>query len=92
MPHTEVERKYREKLNMELERLRRAVPILPQQSDAADVMGAAKPSKSMVLAVAIDYIRELERQRDEAIHEVERLGGKMRFGKIGQCRRGSAEK
>jgi hypothetical protein len=78
MPHTEVERKYREKLNMELERLRRAVPILPQ-SDAAD---AAKPSKSMVLAVAIDYIKELERQRDAAVEEVERLGGKVRAGKI----------
>ncbi|KAF1839286.1 hypothetical protein BDW02DRAFT_564283, partial [Decorospora gaudefroyi] len=43
VPHTEVERKYREKLNMELERLRRAVPILPQ-SDSSDIMGAAKPS------------------------------------------------
>ncbi|PVH91389.1 hypothetical protein DM02DRAFT_636147 [Periconia macrospinosa] len=29
-PHTQVERKYRERLNMELDRLRRAVPTLPQ--------------------------------------------------------------
>ncbi|KAG9190645.1 hypothetical protein G6011_08733 [Alternaria panax] len=42
MPHTEVERKYREKLNAELERLRRAVPMLPQ-CDNADT-GAVKPS------------------------------------------------
>jgi hypothetical protein len=55
--------------------------MLPQ-SDAAD-MGAVKPSKSMVLAVAIDYIKELERQRDAAVEEVERLGGKMRFGRAG---------
>jgi hypothetical protein len=88
MPHTEVERKYREKLNMELERLRRAVPILPQ-SDAADVTGAAKPSKGMVLAVAIDYIKELERERDAAVEEVERLGGKVRFGKVKERRRDS---
>ena len=81
MPHTEVERKYREKLNAELERLRRAVPKLPQ-SDNVDT-GAVKPSKSMVLAVAIDYINELERQRDAAVEEVERLGGKMRFGRVG---------
>lgn len=80
MPHTEVERKYREKLNMELERLRRAVPTLPQ-NDSNDSMGATKPSKSMVLAVAIDYIKELERQRDEAIEEVERLGGKVNFSR-----------
>ncbi|CAN9288646.1 unnamed protein product [Alternaria alternata] len=73
MPHTEVERKYREKLNAELERLRRAVPMLPQ-CDNGDT-GAVKPSKSMVLAVAIDYIKELERQRDAAVEEVERLGG-----------------
>ncbi|CAN9197417.1 unnamed protein product [Alternaria alternata] len=81
MPHTKVERKYREKLNAELERLRRAVPKLPQ-SDNVDT-GAVKPSKSMVLAVAVDYINELERQRDAAVEEVERLGGKMRFGRVG---------
>jgi hypothetical protein len=86
MPHTEVERKYREKLNTELERLRRAVPILPQ-SDATDATSAAKPSKSMVLAVAIDYIKELERQRDTAVEEVERLGGKVRFGTMGDGRK-----
>ncbi|KNG52313.1 hypothetical protein TW65_00784 [Stemphylium lycopersici] len=89
MPHTEVERKYREKLNAELERLRKAVPVLPQ-SDASDV-GAVKPSKSMVLAVAIDYIKELERQRDIAVEEVERLGGKVKFGRPGAWRRDDAD-
>ena len=89
MPHTEVERKYREKLNAELERLRRAVPMLPQ-CDSAD-MGAVKPSKSMILAVAIDYIKELERQRDAAVEEVERLGGKVRFGRPGAWKRESSE-
>jgi len=89
MPHTEVERKYREKLNAELERLRRAVPMLPQ-CDSAD-MGAVKPSKSMILAVAIDYIKELEKQRDAAIEEVERLGGKVRFGRPGVWKKESSE-
>ncbi|CAA9964283.1 HLH multi-domain protein [Pyrenophora teres f. maculata] len=89
MPHTEVERKYREKLNAELERLRRAVPMLPQ-CDSAD-MGAVKPSKSMILAVAIDYIKELERQRDAAVEEVERLGGKVRFGRAGVWKREPSE-
>lgn len=79
VPHTEVERKYREKLNTELDRLRRAVPCL-LQNDAANSVGAAKISKSVVLAVAIDYIKELERQRDMAVDEVKRLGGEMQFG------------
>lgn len=85
MPHTEVERKYREKLNAELERLRKAVPMLPQ-SDSSE-SGGVKPSKSMVLAVAIDYIKELERQRDLAVEEVERLGGKVKFGRPGAWRK-----
>ncbi|KAF3048088.1 hypothetical protein E8E12_010185 [Didymella heteroderae] len=59
LPHNQVERKYREGLNAELERLRRAVPSLPQ-SDEAGAMGQPKPSKSMVLASAIEYIRKLE--------------------------------
>ncbi|USP76515.1 hypothetical protein yc1106_03789 [Curvularia clavata] len=89
MPHTEVERKYREKLNAELERLRKAVPMLPQ-SDPSE-SGGVKPSKSMVLAVAIDYIKELERQRDIAVEEVERLGGKVKFGRPGSWRKESED-
>ncbi|RMZ69432.1 transcription factor bhlh [Pyrenophora seminiperda CCB06] len=89
MPHTEVERKYREKLNAELERLRRAVPMLPQ-CDTAD-SSAVKPSKSMILAVAIDYIKELERQRDVAVEEVERLGGKVQFTRPGAWKREASE-
>jgi hypothetical protein len=42
-----------------------------------------------VLAVAIDYIKELERERDAAVEEVERLGGKVRFGKVKERRRDS---
>src|SRR3712207_8387256 len=42
LPHNQVERKYREGLNAELERLRRAVPTLPQ-SDEAGAMGQPKP-------------------------------------------------
>ncbi|CAN9235126.1 unnamed protein product [Alternaria sp. RS040] len=87
IPHTEVERKYREKLNAEIERLRRAVPVLPQSS-TADVMNLSKPSKGMVLAVAVGYIKELESQRDAAVREVERLGGEIRFEERRECSRG----
>ncbi|KAH7117112.1 hypothetical protein B0J11DRAFT_109344 [Dendryphion nanum] len=74
LPHNQVERKYREGLNSELERLRRAVPTLPQTEDGtAMAMGQPKPSKAMVLAAAIDYIKRIERERDAALQEVERL-------------------
>jgi len=72
LPHKQVERKYREGLNMEFERLRRAVPTLPQGKDA-NVMGTSKPSKGMVLAAAIDYIGSVERERDAVRKEVEVL-------------------
>lgn len=72
LPHNQVERKYREGLNAELERLRRAVPTLPQ-SDEAGAMGQPKPSKAMVLASAIEYIRKIEAERDALKLENERL-------------------
>lgn len=72
LPHNQVERKYREGLNAELERLRRAVPTLPQ-SDEAGAMGQPKPSKAMVLASAIEYIRKIEAERDGLKLENDRL-------------------
>lgn len=72
LPHTQVERRYREGLNREFERLRSAVPTLPQSVEA-DTMGRARPSKGVVLAAAIDYIRQIEDERDAAIGEVTRL-------------------
>jgi hypothetical protein len=75
LPHNQVERKYREGLNSELERLRKAVPTLPQ-SDEAGVMGQPKPSKAMVLAGAIEYIRKIERERDAAVEQLNQLRGR----------------
>jgi hypothetical protein len=69
---------------MELERLRKAVPTLPQ-SEKDDIIGAAKPSKAMVLAAAIDYIKRVEKERDAAVSEVERLGGKFRMRMATNC-------
>lgn len=71
-PHNQVERKYREGLNAELERLRRAVPTLPQ-SDEGGVIGQPKPSKGMILAGAIEYIHRLERERDAALEQLDRF-------------------
>ncbi|KNG50207.1 hypothetical protein TW65_03126 [Stemphylium lycopersici] len=71
-PHNQVERKYREGLNSELERLRKAVPGL-RQSDEAGKIGQPKPSKAMILASAIEYIEAVERERDALREENERL-------------------
>ena len=72
LPHNQVERKYREGLNSELERLRRAVPTLPQR-DVGDLHGPPKPSKATVLASAIDYIKFIEAERERLTEENKRL-------------------
>ncbi|KAF2190594.1 hypothetical protein K469DRAFT_721498 [Zopfia rhizophila CBS 207.26] len=74
LPHNQVERKYREGLNSELERLRRAVPTLPQR-DSNDLTSPPKPSKATVLASAIEYIKKIEKERDLLLEENERLRG-----------------
>jgi hypothetical protein len=73
LPHNQVERKYREGLNSELERLRRAVPMLRGSGDATEAIGQPKPSKAMVLSSAIDYIHRIETERDALLEENERL-------------------
>jgi hypothetical protein len=63
IPHNTVERKYREGLNTELERLRRAVPTLLQSHEGSGI-GQSKPSKSMVIAAAINHIEMIENERN----------------------------
>jgi hypothetical protein len=70
--HNDVERKYREGLDAELERLRCAVPTLPQFQDGT-TLGQTRPSKAMVLTGAIDYIQKVERERDAARKKLEEL-------------------
>jgi hypothetical protein len=64
IPHNKVERKYREGLNAELERLRRAVPTLLQQSHEGSGIGQPKPSKSMVIVAAIKHIEMVTQERN----------------------------
>ena len=71
-PHNQVERKYREGLNSELERLRKAVPTL-RQSDGAGAIGQPKPSKATILSSAIEYIQTIEKERDALKQELEQL-------------------
>jgi hypothetical protein len=82
LPHNQVERKYREGLNAEMERLRAAIPTLPQDS----TLGASKPSKATVLQCAVDEINKVREEkaaletvllkvvceRDDAVNELDR--------------------
>lgn len=71
-PHTAVERKYREGLNAEMERLRQSVPTLPKWNPAS-MDGPPKPTKATVIASAIEYIRDMESECGRLRGENERL-------------------
>jgi hypothetical protein len=62
IPHTAVERRYRENLNLHLENLRCAVPNLQasQRRRSSDINDPLKPSKCEVLVGAVEYIKRLE--------------------------------
>jgi hypothetical protein len=67
IPHTAVERRYRENLNAHLEKLRQAVPSLASRSGPGNRSGdgsaeAVKPSKCEVLSGAIDHIGALDKE------------------------------
>lgn len=76
VPHNQVEQKYRNGLNAELERLREAVAVAPSRAFAHLSSSSAKPSKAMVLASAIDYIKSIEAERDQLADENQVLRGR----------------
>ncbi|KAF2745814.1 hypothetical protein M011DRAFT_121847 [Sporormia fimetaria CBS 119925] len=78
--HKDIERKYREGINSDLERLRRAIPSLAQSDEdesGGDEGGAAKkpvkPTKSQVLAAALEYIKHGDEEREALREEVRAL-------------------
>lgn len=86
LPHNQVERKYRESLNTQLETLRRVVPSLqPSQQqqqqqqnaqngvDIEDLPAPSKPSKAVVLASATAYIRQMEKDKKQLADENQML-------------------
>lgn len=66
IPHTAVERRYRENLNSHLEKLRAAVPNLTaaQRRKSSDGADPLKPSKCEVLMGAVEYIQRLEAENE----------------------------
>lgn len=75
LPHNQVERKYRESLNTQLESLRRVVPALQQDAracdgaDIEDLPTPSKPSKAVILASATAYIKQQEKDKKNLFDE-----------------------
>lgn len=69
LPHNQVERKYRESLNTQLDSLRRVVPSLQQSArvcdgaDIEDLPTPSKPSKAVILASATAHIKQQEKDK-----------------------------
>ncbi|KAF2751486.1 hypothetical protein M011DRAFT_395104 [Sporormia fimetaria CBS 119925] len=78
LPHNQVERKYRESLNTQLESLRRVVPALQQNArgcdgaDIEDLPAPSKPSKAVILASATAYIKQMEKE-NKAVQDENQL-------------------
>lgn len=80
VPHTTVERRYRENLNSHLQKLRMTVPNLqPQQQRIHGVPGfvdaddAPKPSKCEILSGAIEYISMMEAENQRLVLENQQM-------------------
>jgi Helix-loop-helix DNA-binding domain len=80
VPHNQVEKKYRENVNAQLEALRRVVPVSRQQLSGFDGFdmedlgaGSRQPSKAVVLSSATAYIKQLERESERMVEEIASL-------------------
>lgn len=83
LPHNQVERKYRESLNTQLESLRRVVPSLQQNrncddADIEDLPVASKPSKAVVLASATAHIKQMEKDKKQLQDENQLLRNRVK--------------
>ncbi|USP79302.1 hypothetical protein yc1106_06576 [Curvularia clavata] len=79
LPHNQVERKYRESLNTQLDSLKRVVPSLQQNpracdgADIEDLPAPSKPSKAVILASATAYIKQMEKEKKSLADENQML-------------------
>lgn len=84
LPHNQVERKYRESLNTQLESLRRVVPSLQQNqrgcdgADIEDLPTPSKPSKAVILASATAYIKQMEKDKKAVAEENQLLKARIK--------------
>lgn len=91
IPHTIIERRYRDNLNTQIETLRLTLPSLknayvcsPDVEDSA--LPPRLPSKAMIIATAATYIKELEQDRNQAEEDVRTLQQQVvELQKLIQC-------
>ena len=83
IPHTAVERRYRENLNAHLDKLRQSVPSLAARptgkggSSAVQCQEGVKPSKCEILNGAIEHIAALDKENQGLRDEVKMLRGRI---------------
>ncbi|KAF2860729.1 hypothetical protein K470DRAFT_203755, partial [Piedraia hortae CBS 480.64] len=79
LPHSVIERRYRDNLNRQLEMLRTKLPTLkdgstPGPSEIEDSAVPPKfPTKAVIIGAAIRYIEQLEAERDRQNSRVRSL-------------------
>ena len=72
--HNQVEKKYRDRLNEQFERLLAALAVSSQEGEGLDEDGLRPLSKSAVLGLARRRLLTLEKENRMLVGEVERLG------------------
>ena len=78
IPHTAVERRYRENLNAHLDKLRQTVPSLASRKGPGGKEGeGVRPSKCEILSGAIDHIGAVDRENAALRNEVRALRQKV---------------
>jgi hypothetical protein len=78
IPHTAVERRYRENLNAHLDKLRQTVPALASRSKPGEgAVEGVKPSKCEILNGAIEHIGALDKENRALKDEVRMLKSKL---------------
>jgi hypothetical protein len=82
VPHSEVEKKYRENVNAQLEALRQVVPAQNALGgfDRADIedLPARQASKAAVMSIATAYIKQLKKDNGDMERELKELREKNR--------------
>lgn len=76
VPHSIIERRYRDNLNNQIEALRLLIPSVRETpQDVEDSLGIPPkaPSKAVVITAAASYIKELEAERAQRVAETKTL-------------------
>lgn len=78
IPHTVIEKRYRDNFNRQVEDLRSAIPFTACLQDMEDVGNAPRPhTKAAVIATAIEYMRQLRTQHEQVVERNKAMQQKL---------------